>query len=127
MTETPDPEAVELAHKLFDFARDGDTAQLSAYLDAGAPVELTDAAGNTLVMLAAYHGQALTVAALIAHGADVDTLNDRGQSPLAGALFKGEEDVAALLIDAGADLDAGSPTARQTAEMFGRTHLLGRA
>lgn len=58
MTESPDAGAVELAHRLFDYARDGNTAQLAAYVDAGAPVELTDAAGNTLVMLAAYHGHA---------------------------------------------------------------------
>lgn len=124
MTESPDPGAVELAHRLFDFARDGDTAQLAAYVDAGAPVELTDAAGNTLIMLAAYNGHAGTVAALISRGADVDRLNDRGQSPLAGALFKGEDDVCQVLIDAGADLDKGSPTARETAAMFGRTDLL---
>lgn len=126
MTESPDPGAVELAHRLLDRARDGDTVQLAAYVDAGAPVNLTDAAGNTLVMLAAYHGHAETVAALISRGADADRLNDRGQSPLAGALFKGENDVCLLLINADADLDAGSPTARETATMFGRTDLLDR-
>ena len=124
MTESPDPSAVELAHRLLDRARDGDTAQLAAYVDAGAPVNLTDAVGNTLIMLAAYHGHAETVAALISRGADADRLNDRGQSPLAGALFKGEDDVCALLINSGADLDKGSPTARETAAMFGRNDLL---
>ena len=124
MTESPDPGAVELAHRLFDFARAGDTAPLAAYVDAGAPVDLTDAAGNTLIMLAAYHGHPETVAALISRRADVDRLNDRGQAPLAGALFKGEDDVCELLLNAGADLDAGSPTARETAIMFGRTDLL---
>lgn len=124
MTESPDPGAVELAHRIFDLARAGDTAQLSAYLDAGAPVELTDAAGNTLVMLAAYHGHPDTVAALIERGVDVNSLNDRRQSPLAGALFKGEEEVVALLVAGGADPDIGAPTARETATMFGRTDLL---
>jgi len=124
MTEPPDSGAVELAHRLFDFARAGDTAQIGGFLDAGAPVALTDAAGNTLVMLAAYHGHAETVAALIDRGADVNSLNDHGQSPLAGALFKGEEDVVALLVRAGADPDIGSPTAREAAMMFGVTHLL---
>lgn len=124
MTESPDAGAIELAHRLFDHARDGDTARLAAYVDAGAPVDLTDAAGNSLIMLAAYHGHTDTVAALIKRRADVDRLNDRGQSPLAGALFKGEDEVCKLLIDAGADLDAGSPTARETAAMFGRKDLL---
>jgi ankyrin repeat protein len=91
------------------------------------PVELTDASGNTALMLAAYHGHADTVAALVQRGAIVDALNDRGQSPLAGAVFKGEDEVVRTLLEAGADPDAGHPTARQTAEMFGRTDLVGPA
>ena len=75
-------------------------------------------------MLAAYHGHADTVAELIARGADVDLRNDRNQSPLAGAIFKGEERVVRVLVAAGADLDAGSPSARETAAMFGSAELL---
>ncbi|MFD1859388.1 ankyrin repeat domain-containing protein [Aeromicrobium camelliae] len=124
MTEEPDPRLVELAHQLFDLARQGDTERLAAYVDAGAPVDLTDAQGNTLLMLAAYHGHAATVRALAERGADVNRLNDRGQSPLAGAVFKGEDDVVAALREHGADPDAGTPSARATAEMFGRHDLL---
>ncbi len=124
MTEDPHPQLVEIAHQVLDFARDGDAARLAAYVDNGVPVELTDAAGNTLLMLAAYHGQAVAVRVLVERGADVDALNDRGQSPLAGAVFKGEDDVVAVLLEAGADPDAGHPTARATAEMFGRTDLI---
>ena len=57
-------------------------------------------------------------------GADVDRRNNRDQSPVAGAIFKGEDEVVRVLREAGADLDAGSPTARQAAEMFERTDLL---
>lgn len=124
MTEEPDPRLVELAHQLFDLARAGDTERLAAYVDAGAPADLTDAQGNTLLMLAAYHGHAATVRALAERGADVNRLNDRGQSPLAGAVFKGEDDVVAALREHGADPDAGTPSARATAEMFGRQDLL---
>lgn len=120
----PDPKLVEIAHLVFDLARAGDVERLAAYVDSGVPVELTDAAGNTLLMLAAYHGRADAVRALVERGASVDALNDRGQSPLAGAVFKGEEDVVAALLDAGADPDAGQPSARATAEMFGRTDLV---
>lgn len=119
-----DQDAVDLAHALFDLARQGETDRLTAYVDAGAPVDLTDPAGNTLLMLAAYHGHAGTVRALAERGASVDRLNDRGQSPLAGAVFKGEEDVVATLIEHGADPDAGQPTARETAAMFGRQDLI---
>lgn len=119
-----DPRAVALAQDLLDDAREGRTERLAQHVDAGVPVELTDASGNTLLMLAAYHGHAGTVAALTARGAVVDALNDRGQSPLAGAVFKGEDAVVRVLLEAGADPDAGHPTARETAAMFGRADLL---
>jgi uncharacterized protein len=121
----PDERVVELAHQMFDLARAGETEQLRAYVEAGVPVDLTDASGNTLLMLAAYHGHATTVGMLARAGADVDRLNDRGQSPLAGAVFKGEDAVVEELLTAGADPDAGTPTARETARMFGRSDLLG--
>lgn len=117
-------EAVDLAHALFDMAREGSTERLAAYVEAGAPADLTDAAGNTLLMLAAYHGHAGLVRELARRGADVDRLNDRGQSPLAGAVFKGADDVVAALLELGADPDVGTPTARETATMFGRPDLL---
>lgn len=122
-TET-DPELVEVAHACFDLARAGDTERLVAYVGHGVPVDLTDHAGNTLTMLAAYHGHAPLVRALAGLGSDVDRLNDRGQSPLAGAVFKSEDDVVAALLEAGADPDAGSPTARETAAMLGRPEVL---
>ncbi|MFC4785006.1 ankyrin repeat domain-containing protein [Nocardioides sp. MAHUQ-72] len=122
MTESEgiSPEHVELAHQLLDLARLGHGQRLVAYVEAGVPVDLTDASGNTLLMLAAYHGHAGTVDALATLGADVNRLNDRGQSPLAGAVFKGEDEVVRTLLAHGADPDAGSPTARATAQVFGR-------
>ena len=126
MTEVPDgSDPVALANWLFDLARQGDAARLAAYVDAGAPVDLTDAEGNTLLMLAAYHDQPATVATLVERGADVEAQNRRGQSPLAGAVFKQADEVVRVLLEAGADPDAGTPTARQTAQMFGRPELFG--
>lgn len=107
-----------------DLARAGSTLELLEFIDHGLPVDSQDAEGNTALMLAAYHGHAATVRALIERGADVDLANDRGQAPIAGALFKGEDEVVAVLRDARADLDAGTPSARATAQMFGRAHLL---
>jgi ankyrin repeat protein len=120
----PPADVAELAGRLFDLARDGDAAALAAYVDAGVPVNLTNASGDTLVMLAAYHGHAEAVRALVACGADVNRLNDRGQSPVAGAVFKGEDAVVRALVDGGADPLAGHPTAVDTARMFGREDLL---
>ena len=76
--DTLDTEVLDLASRIFDMARSGDTATLAAYLDAGVPVNLTNTKGDTLVMLASYHGHESTVAALIARGADVDRHNNRG-------------------------------------------------
>ena len=118
-----DDQAVELAHRLFGAARSGDVDTIGAFVAAGAPVDMQDAQGNTMLMLASYHGQAAVVDVLIAAGANVDLANDRGQSPLAGAVFKDENEIVALLVAAGADPDAGSPTARETAAMFGRNSL----
>lgn len=123
-TAVPDgSDPAALAHWLFDRARAGEAERLAAYVDAGAPVDLTDASGNTLLMLAAYHGHAAVVGVLAERGADVDAVNDRGQTPLAGAVFKGYADVVDALMTAGADPDRGSPTARATAEFFARPDL----
>ncbi|MFF4348572.1 ankyrin repeat domain-containing protein [Streptomyces sp. NPDC001530] len=124
MSEAPDPEVVELATKIFDLARRGETEALVAYVDAGVPANLTNDRGDSLVMLAAYHGHAEAVRALLERGAEADRVNDRGQTPLAGAVFKGEEAVIRVLLDGGADPAAGTPSAIDTARMFGKTELL---
>ncbi|MFF2412523.1 ankyrin repeat domain-containing protein [Streptomyces sp. NPDC058092] len=124
MSETPDPEVVELATKVFDLARRGEADTLAAYVDAGVPVNLTNDRGDSLLMLAAYHGHGAAVTALVARGADPDRANDRGQTPLAGAVFKGEGAVIEALLAAGADPAAGTPSALDTARMFGKADLL---
>ncbi|MFF2650166.1 ankyrin repeat domain-containing protein [Streptomyces sp. NPDC058045] len=119
------PEQTERVVALaMDLAREGSTGQLTEFVEHGLPVDVTDAGGNSLLMLAAYHGHADTVEALLRLGADPDLRNARDQSPIAGALFKGEDEVVAVLWEANADLDAGTPSARATASMFGREHLL---
>jgi len=120
---TLDAEVLDLASRIFDMARDGDTATLAAYLEAGVPVNLTNTNGDTLVMLAAYHGHQAAVAALIERGADVDRHNNRGQTPLAGAVFKNDATTIELLLSADADPLAGSPSALETARFFEREEL----
>ncbi|MCU4747515.1 ankyrin repeat domain-containing protein [Streptomyces sp. G-5] len=119
-----DPEVLQLAAKIFDLARDGDTDTVAAYVDAGVPPNLSNDKGDTLLMLAAYHGHARTVEALLQRGADPGQANDRGQTPLAGAVFKGETEVVRTLVAAGADPAAGQPSAIDTARMFAKADLL---
>ena len=120
----PDAETLALAHALFDAAREGNTALLAGYLSAGAPAAMTNAAGDSLLMLAAYHGHVDTLRLILAHGGDPNTANDRGQTPLAGAVFKDYPEIVQVLVDAGADPDAGTPSARAAAQMFERQDIL---
>lgn len=115
-----DEEFRSIAEAAFDLARAGETERLLRFVETGLPVDLVNGSGDSLLMLAAYHGHAATVRALVAAGADVDKRNDRDQTPLAGAVFKDYGDVAAALLEHGADPDAGTPSARQIAAMFDR-------
>ncbi|GAA1755251.1 MAG TPA: ankyrin repeat domain-containing protein [Tetrasphaera sp.] len=114
---------VEIA---LDLAREGRTDELVEFLDHGLPVDVTGPNGDTALMLAAYHGHAGLVRTLIDRGANLNALNARGQSIIAGAIFKGENEIVRALVAAGADLDAGTPSARETAAIFGRAELLAR-
>ncbi|MGF1429324.1 ankyrin repeat domain-containing protein [Kitasatospora sp. LaBMicrA B282] len=124
--EPVDAELIELAGRIFDAARGGDTEALGAFLTAGAPADLTNDRGDTLLMLAAYHGHAAAVRLLLERGADPNRVNDRGQSPLAGTVFKGADEALAALLAGGADPHAGTPSAYETAQMFGKAELLAR-
>ncbi|KAF5699654.1 ankyrin protein [Fusarium globosum] len=126
------PEMIEFASRMYDAARKGDVATFEQALPAGLPPNLTNDKGDTLLMLAAYHGHAGLVKVLIQHGADPNRLNDRGQSPLAGAVFKKEDAVIQVngelkrdtnneikeLLDGGADPEYGQPSAAECITMF---------
>ena len=127
--EPIDPGVLELAGRVFDLARGGHTQELAAYVDAGVPVNLTNDKGDTLLILAAYHGRPETVSALLDRGADHSRANDRGQTALAAAVFRQSTDTVTRLLEAGADPDAGGPSARATAMFFelpAMTELLDR-
>jgi uncharacterized protein len=114
----------ELAGRAFAAARAGNADELSALVRDGVPVDIRNEAGDSLIMLAAYHGHAEAVSTLVKLGADADSPNDHGQTPLAGAVFKASDDVVRALLDGGADPFAGTPSAVDTARMFGRAELL---
>jgi ankyrin repeat protein len=115
-----------LPEEAADLARKGDAVGLDALLKAGLAVDLQDAKGNTLLMLAAYHGKAETVAMLLKARATVDLRNAKGQTPLGGVAFKGYVEIATLLLDAGADAvaDQGGSTPADFATLAGKTEIL---
>lgn len=100
-----DDEALALARRAFQLARSGDAAGLSALLKAGMPADARNENGDSLLMLASYHGHLEAAGLLLKRGADPELRNDRGQTPLAGAAFKGNEAMVALLLDHGAEVD----------------------
>ncbi len=115
----------EIAYLLgvVDLARSGQTAELEAAIAGGIPVNLTNGAGDSLLILAAYHCQADTVAMLLRRGADTGRVNDRGQTALGAAVFRQSVPVVRSLLAAGADPAAGERSALQVAQFFGLTQL----
>ena len=109
-----------------DLARNGDAIGLGALLKGGQAIDARDAKGNTLLMLASYHGRAEVVKLLLKSGATVDLRNDKGQTPLGGVAFKGYVEIATLLLDAGADpvADQGGSTPADFATLAGKTEIL---
>jgi ankyrin repeat protein len=123
---TLDDETLALIRKVFQFARSGDAEELAAFLDHGFPPNLRNERGDSLLMLASYHGHLDASKVLLERGADPEVMNDQGQSPLAGAAFKGNVAMATLLLDHGAKVDnavPGGKTALMFAAMFNRVEI----
>jgi ankyrin repeat protein len=111
-------EQVEFLNSVFDLVRTGDAAAVAAYVDRGVPVDLTNANGDTLLLLAAYHEHPDLVRALLERGADPNPVNGRGQTALVAAVFRQNLAIVEALLGAGADPALGSPDARATAAYF---------
>lgn len=103
---------------VLDLAREGRTDELADAVDRGVPVNLTSGAGDSLLLLAAYHAHPATVRALLDRGADHGRVNDRGQTALGAAVFRQSHEAVAALLDAGADPDAGTRSAVDVAAVF---------
>ncbi|PTL78502.1 ankyrin repeat domain-containing protein [Vitiosangium sp. GDMCC 1.1324] len=122
-----DADVMNVARTAFQHARAGEAMSLAWLVTAGLPANLANEKGDTLLMLASYHGHVDATRALLLHGADPERTNDRGQTPLAGAAFKGDVTIARLLLDHGARVDGAGPdgkTALMFAAMFDRVEVL---
>jgi len=127
VTEAEEKRYAELQRMALDFARNGETESLVEMIHHGLPVNLSDQKGNSLLMLASYHGNLETTRALLLARADSNRRNDRGQTPLGGAAFKGYGEIVTLLLEHNADIDAdngGGMTPLMFAAMFGRTKVV---
>lgn len=119
-------DSLDLVTRLISLARNGDAAAVAAHLAAGAPTDLADDQGDTILMHAAYYGQTDVAKVLVDAGADVDRRNDRGQTPLGAAVFMNHPRVMELLLEARADPLSGSPSALETALFLAKRDLADR-
>lgn len=118
MPEDLTPEELAFVQSAFEHARNGDLPSLVDVLDAGVPVNLTNSAGDTLLILASYHVHAEVVRELLARGADHARVNDKGQTALASAVFRQDHGIVTQLLDAGADPELGPKSAVAIATFF---------
>jgi uncharacterized protein len=112
-------EQLEFLHSMLDLARSGKSAELLEFIDQGVPVNLTNAQGDSLLILAAYNDQVGLVRGLLERGADVDRINDRGQTALGCAVFRQNHVITRDLLAAGADPRTGGQNAYAVIDMFG--------
>lgn len=123
----PEPftdEELAFLGEVFDMAREGRTAELLDVVGRGVPVNLTNASGDSLLILAAYHDHPDTVRALLSAGADPQRVNDRGQTALGAAVFRQSVTGVEALLAAGADPDAGARSAVDIATFFDLPEML---
>ena len=122
------PNMETLKARYFDAAREGDSAMLSAFYQAGLDVNVADEKGYTALILAAYHGHTDTVNFLISEAnANPCQEDNRGNTALMGAIFKGHVSVAKQLVFADCDIDEENEqgqTALMFASLFDRQEII---
>ncbi|MBZ4330296.1 ankyrin repeat domain-containing protein [Corallococcus interemptor] len=122
-----DAAVLDFVRSAFAVVRTGDARKLAEMLDAGLPVGVRNERGDSLLMLASYHGHVEATRLLLERGSDPEQPNDAGQTPLAGAAFKGNEAIASVLLEAGANVDGAGPDGRTPlmfAAMFDKVEMM---
>ncbi|MBS1970816.1 MAG: ankyrin repeat domain-containing protein [Bdellovibrionales bacterium] len=116
-----------LEHPEFDWAREGNRVALAEFFRHGGSVNVKNAKGYSLLMLAAYNDHWGTCAWLIQKGADVNSIDISGNSVLMGSCFKGHVRIVKLLLSSGADpflQNCYGMTALDLAKAFGRHEVV---
>jgi ankyrin repeat protein len=93
---------------IHDAVKAGRYEVVAAYISDGGDVEVHDALKQTLLHIAAAHGQTAIAKLLLAHRSNPNARNYRAFTPLHLAAGIGAADIVAALLDAGADARAES-------------------
>ncbi len=121
-----DDGTLQFLRTVFHWVRSGDAQALAPVLAARLPPNLRNEQGDSLLLLAAYHGHGEVARLLLEAGADTELANDRGQTALGAAAFRGDEPMVRQLLEAGARVDSppGGRTAFMIAAMFNRVPIM---
>ena len=114
--------AAAQSNVLFEAARSGDLAVISAELARGTDVNIKTPLGETPLIAAVEACQTQAAELLIKNGAQTDFLTKLGQSPLIIAAGKGCLEIVRLLLNAGIDLHREDPKRRYNALMKAAEH-----
>ncbi|RZI78293.1 MAG: ankyrin repeat domain-containing protein [Variovorax sp.] len=122
-----DQQFIDFAQEVFQLARTGEGQTLARLLAKGLPPNMSNHKGDTLLMLAAYHGHVEATRVLLEAGAEPDRYNDMAQTPLGASIYKGYQSIVELLLSHGAEPDFAPPggkTPLMFAAMFNRLEIL---
>jgi ankyrin repeat protein len=117
-----DDDTLAFARKVFHYARTGEAGELATLLGQGLPPNLRNERGDSLLMLACYHGHADAARVLLDHGAAVDHAGPNGKTALMVAAMFNRGDIVRLLLARGADpfrLDADGNAILDAARRMG--------
>lgn len=121
-----DDTTLRFLQQVFQWVRVGDAVALAPVLAERLPPNLRNEQGDSLLILAAYHGHREVVRLLLEAGADTEIVNDRGQTALGAAAFRGDASIVQSLLRHGAQVDSppGGRTAFMIAAMFNRVEIM---
>lgn len=121
-----DDTTLRFLQQIFQWVRSGSSEELAPLLAQRLPPNLRNEQGDSLLILAAYHGHEDVVRLLLEAGADTEVANDRGQTALCAAAFRGDAGIVRALLGHGAQVDGpqGGRTAFMVAAMFNRVEIM---
>lgn len=90
---------------IFDYARNRDVGAIEYLLKKGASIDATNAAGETVLIIAAGNGDLAMVEVALANRARVDHEDKFGKTALSWAAERGHVPVVETLLGAGADIN----------------------